>query len=157
MGRRSKGEWKEKNRRKSRDMACVMTNGPIRSHWQLFSWMIMGPFAVIGNFVYWQQWAHSWPLAIFIMGSNGPICSHRQLFSWVTMGPFAAIGNFSHGWLWAHSERSMTFLIGWLWAHLQSSATLFVGSNGPICSYRQFLSWAAMGPFGALDNFSHRW
>ena len=56
----------------------------------------MGPFAAIGNFVYWQQWAHSQPSAIFIMGSNGPIRGHQQLFSWMIMGPFGALDNFSH-------------------------------------------------------------
>ena len=79
------------------------SNGPIRSHRQLFSWMIMGPFAVIGNFGHWQQWAHSQPSAIFLMGDYGPIRSYRQLYSLVIMGPFAIIGNFIHGQQWAHS------------------------------------------------------
>ena len=70
--------------------------GPIRSHRQLFSWVIMGPFGVIDNFHHGQQWAHSQSSATLFIGSNGPTRSHRQLFSWVIMGPFGAIDNFTH-------------------------------------------------------------
>ena len=100
----------------------------------------MGPFAVIGNFVHGQQWAHSQPLTTFLMDDNGPIRSHRQLCLLAAMGPFVAIGNFHHGQQWAH---------------LQSSTTFLMGDNGPICSHRQLFSWVIMGPFGALDDFSH--
>ena len=57
------------------------------------------------------------------------------------MGPFVVIGNFVHGQQWAHS---------------QPSATLFIGSNGPIRSHWQFLSWAAMGPFAVIRH-APRW
>ena len=132
----------------------------------------MGPFNVIGNISFDQQWAHSMSSAMFLKNNKGPIQCRRPVFSWAGMGLPTVIDSISHEQQWAHSMTRQPYLsihmsYNWpihchrqyflwqQWAHSILLATFPLRSNGPIQCPRPVLSRAGMGPSTVISSISH--